>query len=221
MIRILPFILMTGILGCETLPRRDPYFAPVQPVQLKLPQQNNGAIFQADSDMRLFEDHSAKRVGDILTVTLTERTQAKKQSDLDASKDNSISATAPTLWGVASKSLLGHDLETTMSSSHTFEGEGEANQSNSLTGDITVTVVSVLPNGNLRIRGEKRVTLNDGNEYIRLAGIVRPQDIDQANTIPSTKVADATIMYTGDGVMANASKQGWFARFFMSPLFPF
>ncbi len=207
--------------GCETLPKRDPDFAPVQPADLRPPVRHTGSIYQAGYDMRLFENHSARRVGDILTVTLTESTQAKKSADLDANKDNSISVTAPTLWGVASQALLGRDLETSMKSNHAFEGDGSANQSNSLSGDITVTVVDVLPNGNLKIRGEKRMTLNDGNEYIRLSGIVRPQDISVENAIPSTKVADPTIMYTGDGAVADASKMGWFARFFMSPLFPF
>jgi flagellar L-ring protein precursor FlgH len=84
-----------------------------------------------------------------------------------------------------------------------------------------VTVVDVLPNGNLKIRGEKRVTLNDGSEYIRLSGIVRIVDIDASNTILSSKVADATIMYTGDGTVADTSKMGWFSKVFLSPFFPF
>lgn len=214
-------LLLMLLAGCESLPKRDPDFAPVQPADLRPPMQNNGSIYQSGYDMRLFENHAARRVGDILTVTLTERTQARKLADLDAQKDNSISVTAPTLWGVASQALLGHDLQTSLASAHNFEGEGQANQSNSLTGDISVTVVELLPNGNLRIRGEKRVTLNDGSEYIRLSGIVRPQDISVSNTIPSTKVADPTIMYTGDGAVADSSKMGWISRFFFSPLFPF
>lgn len=214
-------IMILLLVGCESLPKRDPDFAPVQPADLRSPIQRNGAIYQSGYDMRLFENHVARRVGDILTVTLVEKTQAKKIADLEAEKDNSISVTAPTLWGVASQALLGHDLETSLESNHKFEGEGEANQSNSLTGDISVTVVDVLPNGNLKIRGEKRMTLNDGSEFIRLSGIVRPEDIDVRNSIPSTKVADPTIMYTGDGVVADSSKIGWFARFFLSPLFPF
>jgi len=207
--------------GCEVLPKRDPAFAPVQSVDLRPPQQTNGAIYQAGFDMRLFEDHTARRVGDILTVRLDEDTKAKKVADLDASKRNSTSVTAPNIMGVDPSMLFGKDLSATLASEHEFEGEGEANQSNSLTGDISVTVVAVFPNGNLRIRGEKRVTLNDGSEYIRLSGIVRPIDIDASNTIPSTKVADATIMYTGDGSVADASKMGWFAKFFLSPIFPF
>jgi len=207
--------------GCESLPKRDPDFAPVQAVDLRPPQQNNGAIYQAGYDMRMFEDHTAKRVGDILTINLEEKTQAKKVADLDAKKDNSISASAPILMGLDPSILFGNDLSATLASKHEFTGESEANQSNSLSGKISVTVVAVLPNGNLKIRGEKRVTLNDGNEYIRLLGIVRPVDINESNEISSNKVADATIMYTGDGTVADSSKVGFFAKFFLSPLFPF
>lgn len=209
------------LVGCEALPKRDPSFAPVQSVDLHPPQQTNGAIYQAGYDMRLFEDHTARRVGDILTVRLDEDTKANKIAELDASKRNSTSVTAPNIMGVDPSMLFGKDLSATLASEHDFEGEGEARQSNSLTGDISVTVVNVFPNGNLRIRGEKRVTLNDGSEYIRLSGIVRPVDIDASNTVPSTKVADATIMYTGDGSIADSSKVGWFAKFFLSPIFPF
>ncbi len=207
--------------ACDTLPKRDPDFSPVQPADLRPPMQNNGAIYQSGYDVRLFENLAARRVGDILTITLVENTKAKKKASLDASKDNRVSVTAPTLWGVASQVLLGHDLETSMKSNHRFQGEGQAQQTNSLTGNISVTVVQVLPNGNLKIRGEKRVTLNDGNEYIRLSGIVRPEDVTVSNTVPSTKIADATIMYTGDGSIADSSKVGWLARFFLSPIFPF
>lgn len=207
--------------GCDTLPKRDPDFAPVQPAALVPPLQNNGAIYQGGYDMRLFEDHAARRVGDIVTVTLSERTNAKKNADMGNSKDTSISVSAPYLMGMNPATILGQDIKTEIETAHSFDGKGDANQSNQLTGNISVTVVEVLPNGNLRVRGEKRVTLNDGNEYIRLSGIVRPIDIDVANTVPSSKVADATIMYTGDGAMAESSKMGWLARFFNSPLFPF
>jgi flagellar L-ring protein precursor FlgH len=108
-----------------------------------------------------------------------------------------------------------------MTAKRKFTGSGAADQSNSLVGDISVTVIELLPNGNLKVRGEKRVTLNQGNEYIRLSGIVRPVDIAADNTISSDKIADPTIMYTGDGAMADASKMGWLARVIYSPWFPF
>lgn len=213
------------LMGCDTLPKRDPDFAPVQPADLRPPQQSNGAIYQAGYDMRLFEDHAARRVGDILTVTFDENTIAKKQANSKASKTSDVKAkgTAPTIFGLASSAVLGHDLSTEVDYQfdRSTEGKGDAKQSNNLSGDISVTVVDVLPNGNLRVRGEKRVTLNDGSEYIRLSGIVRPIDINVANSLPSSKVADATIMYTGDGALADSNKPGWISRILSSPWFPF
>ncbi|MEQ1635479.1 MAG: flagellar basal body L-ring protein FlgH [Methylococcales bacterium] len=205
--------------ACENIPQRDPAFAPLETVSLRPPVQNSGSIYQSGYDMRLFEDRSAKRIGDILTVRLVENTTAKKKSDLNAAKDTKLQASVPSLWGLGA-SVLGSDLSSQASASDAFKGGGGANQSNSLLGDITVTVVDVLPNGIMKIRGEKRVTLNRGSEYVRLSGMVRPVDIDTSNTILSTKVADATIMYTGDGAMADSSKVGWLGRFFLSPLFP-
>ncbi|CAD6877781.1 Flagellar L-ring protein FlgH [Methylomonas albis] len=223
--KILLIAAIALMTGCDTLPRRDPDFAPVQPADLRPPQQSNGAIYQAGYDMRLFEDHAARRVGDILTVTFDENTSATKQANSKASKnsDINIKGTAPTLFGVASEALLGHDLSSSFqySTDRSTEGKGDAKQSNKLSGDISVTVVDVLPNGNLRVRGEKRVTLNDGSEYIRLSGIVRPIDISVANKLSSSKVADATIMYTGDGALADSNKPGWISRILSSPLFPF
>ena len=207
--------------GCETLPKRDPDFAPVQPADLRPPAQRNGAIYQAGYDIRLFEDIKTRRVGDVLTVSLNEKTNAKKKADLGTSKDTSIKVTAPNILGVNPATILGQSLETEIETAHKFDGAGDAQQSNQLTGDISVTVVEVLPNGNLKVRGEKRVALNDGSEYIRLSGIVRPIDITAANVVPSSKVADATIMYTGDGAVADSNKMGWLARFFNSPIFPF
>jgi flagellar L-ring protein precursor FlgH len=84
-----------------------------------------------------------------------------------------------------------------------------------------VSVVEVLPNGNLIIRGEKRVTINNGVEYIQLSGIVRPIDVLPNNSVQSSQVADATINYTGEGSIADSNKNGWLARFFNSPFMPF
>jgi flagellar L-ring protein precursor FlgH len=224
--KLLPLISIAFLLwGCDVLPKRDPDFAPVQPADLRPPQQNNGAIYQAGYDMRLFEDIKSRRVGDVLTVTLAEATQAKKQADMNGSKNMNITASGnvPSLFGIASQALLGSNAGVTgaYNMARSNVGQGKADQSNSLTGGISVTVVEVLPNGNLKVRGEKRVTLNDGSEYIRLSGIVRPIDVSSSNTISSTLVADATIMYTGDGSMADNSKAGWFTRIFTSPWFPF
>ena len=218
-------LLLIGALmqlsGCQMPPRPDPAFAPVKPADLRPPMQNSGSIYQACYDMRLFDDHTAKRVGDIITVKLVERTIAEKDTNVDIEKDTAFSVTAPTFFGDSSNAILGLDLESSLAAERDFKGNGESNQSNRLTGDISVTVIEVLPNGNLKVRGEKRVTLNQGSEYVRLSGIVRPVDIDSSNTVPSTKVADATFMYTGDGPVADAGKVGWLARFFLHWMFPF
>jgi flagellar L-ring protein precursor FlgH len=219
----LGFIAAVSILmsACTMTPQKDPEFAPVAPADLRPPIQNNGSIYQSGYDMRLFEDNKAMRVGDVLTIKLQELTQARKADDLSAKKDLDVMLTAPFLAGFDTSAITGNDLKTELAAKRDFNGQGKANQSNSLTGDISVTVVEVLPNGNLRVRGEKRVTLNQGDEYIRLSGIVRPVDIDTSNTISSDKVADATIMYTGNGAMADASKMGWLSRILYSPWWPF
>lgn len=222
-IKIVSVVLMASLLtACGgSLPKRDPDFAPAQASDLRPPAQNTGSIYQAGYDTRLFENRVARRVGDILTIVLQEKNKAKKEASLDAGKDNSVSVTAPTLWGVASQALLGHDLKTKMKSTHRFQGTGTSQQNNTLTGKVSVTVVQVLPNGNLKVRGEKRMTLNDGDEFIRVSGIVRQEDVAADNTVLSTQVADATIIYTGEGSIADSSKVGWLARFFLSPIFPF
>ncbi|MDO9423179.1 MAG: flagellar basal body L-ring protein FlgH [Methylobacter sp.] len=214
-------VMLLLLEACTSIPQRDPAFAPVAPADLRPPVQSSGSIYQAGYDMRLFEDHTAKRVGDILTITLQEKTKAIKSDNLETKKNTSMSAEVPSIFGVAASALTGQSIRTTLASKKDFKGEGDADQSNSLTGNISVTVVELLPNGNLSVRGEKRVTLNQGDEFIRLSGIVRPVDINASNIISSDKVADVTIMYIGEGAMADASKMGWLSRILQSSWFPF
>jgi flagellar L-ring protein precursor FlgH len=167
--------------------------------------------------MDLFNDIKARRIGDIITVNLQEKMNAQKKAAANEKKTNTSSHKAPTLLGgtvgaaVGGVNLLG---ATSLDSADTFKGQGDASQSNSLTGSISVTVVEVISNGNLVVRGEKWVTINQGEEVIRFAGIVRPADIAPDNSIPSTKVADARIIYSGDGLVNEATQQGWLGRFF-------
>ena len=218
--------------GCNSTPRRDPVFAASYPVAFEQPvQARTGSIYQAGYDITFFEDIKARRVGDILTIQLTESTNASKSSSTDIERDQSSTVTNPTILGAAPQFGLpgvlplsqtdDNTLESSLGTTHEFEGGSDSAQSNSLTGDITVTIADVLPNGNLIVRGEKRLNLNQGNEYVKISGIVRPYDITSANTVPSTKVADATIVYSADGAPADANKIGWLARFFISAVFPF
>jgi flagellar L-ring protein precursor FlgH len=167
--------------------------------------------------MDLFNDIKARRIGDIITVKLQEKMNAQKKAAANEKKSNVSKHAAPSLLGgTVGAALGGVNLlgATSLDSSDTFKGQGDASQSNSLTGDISVTVVEVIPNGNLVVRGEKWVTINQGEEVIRFGGIVRPADISPDNSIPSTKVADARIIYSGDGLVNEATQQGWMARFF-------
>jgi flagellar L-ring protein precursor FlgH len=210
--------------GCNTLPQEsDPDYAPVEFVQDVHEQEAapSGSIYQSSRNLSLFEDVKARQVGDIVTVVLAEATNAAKTSDTSLDKSNSNVITNPIFGagtdGVGTNLDLGFDL----SSESAFEGESASNQSNSLQGSIAVTVARVLPGGNLYIQGEKWVHINQGNEYIRLRGIIRPEDISSSNTILSTKVADARISYVGTGAPAEVNMVCWLSRFFMSPLWPF
>ena len=113
------------------------------------------------------------------------------------------------------------DLSVTQNSDQAFDGEGTSEQSNSLNGFISVTVVEVLPNRNLVVRGEKLINLNRGNEFVRISGIVRPEDITADNVVQSTRIANVGISYAGTGELADSSSMGWLTRFFNSSLWPF
>ncbi len=217
--------------GCNTAPKRDPQFAPVRPVYIKQETVNNGAIYQAGQEKTWFEDMRARRVGDLITVKLVEKTEGSKEASSEVKKSQDLSISNPTILGstpqfnvpgiVPLASRTGNTLATTLGSSSAFKGEGDADQSNELSGSVTVTVVEVLPNGYLVVRGEKRIGINQGNEYVKLSGIVRPADIDSTNTVESTKIGDATILYVGDGPVGDSGVMGWLAKFFISAIMPF
>jgi len=222
LLRYLPLIGLLLLTGCvNKAPKPDnPYYAPIQPAQMEQPKPVNGAIYQAGSSMDLYSDGRAHRVGDIITVVLTERTQSSKSSSTETDKSTDIGIGVPNVLGQDLK-LFGNPLSASMNSDSSFEGEGSSDMSNSLSGNITVTVHQVLPNGTMLVRGEKWLTLNQGDEYIRISGLVRPQDISADNSVESTRLADARITYSGTGATHDANVMGWLARFFISPLWPF
>lgn len=222
LLRYLPLAGLLLLAGCvNKAPKPDnPYYAPIQPAQMEQPRPVNGAIYQAGNSMDIYSDGRAHRVGDIITVVLTERTQSSKSSSTETEKSTDIGISMPNVLGKDLK-VLGNPLSASMNSDSSFEGEGSSDMSNSLSGNITVTVHQVLPNGNMLVRGEKWLTLNQGDEYIRISGLVRPQDIGPDNSVASTRLADARITYSGTGATHDANVMGWLARFFISPLWPF
>ncbi len=222
----LPLMLAVAVLaGCDAMPvkRGDNADFVTAPPPMPLPQQfNNGAIFQPAASRGLFEDYKARQVGDLLNVLLVERTNASKSAKTSVSKESDVdvSFTRLDVFGrpiEPSNNILGIEAD----AGRNFDGSGDSKQSNSLSGQITVTVAEVQPNGNLIVQGEKWIGLNQGKEYVRLRGIVRPIDITATNTVLSTQVGDVQIYYGGTGALAESNTMGWLTRFFVSSLFPF
>ena len=180
------------------------------PVALPLPVAN-GAIFQpAGGYAALYEGSRARRVGDPLTIVLVERTAASKSAGSKLDSGGGLSLTPPSTGALS----LFRKTDASASGNRNFTGTGTADQANSLSGEVSVTVAEVYPNNTMLVQGQKRVTLNRGDEYVQIKGVVRIADIDADNRVLSTRVADAKIAYTGKGDVARASRQGWFGRFF-------
>jgi len=208
-----------GLFGKKKDPLADPaYQVTYADSALARSEPANGAIFQSASGFSaLTSGARAASVGDIITILLVERTQASKSTSANTDRTGSIGLTPPST-GPFSKLFSASDVGA--SGSQGFKGKGDAAQSNALSGEITVTVAKVLGNGAMLVRGQKQLTLNRGDEYVQISGIVRPADVGPDNRVLSTRVADARITYTGKGEIARASRQGWLSRFF-SQISPF
>ncbi len=178
------------------------------------PIQANGAIFQAGAHRGLFEDRRARKMGDLLTISIEEKTSAKQSStssvDRNGKVAGSLSAMPFTSAGALAKLGVGGQ------STNSFEGKGQTDTSNLFTGTITVTVVEVLPNGNMVVAGEKQVGINQNVEVLRFGGIVNPTTILPNNSVSSTQVADARVQVRSKGDIDKAQTTGWLSRFFLS-----
>ena len=188
----------------------------------------DGSIYSSTSSGFFAGDRRAKNVGDILTVSLNESLSASKSTTNTTSKTDTFGVTLPPLvfnqnpivnagtsilgGGNGTDSLTNADVAA--GAAQSFAGAGTAAQTNTLTGSMTVTIIKVFPNGNLEIKGQKKLVLNDGSEFLRLSGIVRPEDIAANNTIASSNIADARITYTNAGVYADSTQPGWLSKIF-------
>nr|WP_315400232.1 flagellar basal body L-ring protein FlgH [uncultured Duganella sp.] len=180
------------------------------------PKGSSGGVYSADLGLSLTSDSRAFRVGDVVTVNLQETTQASKKAGTSYSKDSANNLNAPNLLGKTfPKAAIG------LGSSSTFAGDATSTQQNALTGAITVIVQEVLPNGLLRVAGEKTLTLNQGEEFVRLRGYLRAADIDADNQVSSLRIANARIAYSAQGTLADTQSAGWLSRFFTGPYMPF
>ena len=207
--------------GCFMTSHAPRHFTPTTRTPAAAAPPTDGAIYRTGYGMDLFADLKARHVGDVLTIKLQESTNATKNATTKTSKKTSLVNTGPTLFGKTYTNNGVPLFNASLDGSHSFDGAGASTQSNSLAGSITVTVVDVQPNGNLVVQGEKSLQLNHGDEYVRIAGVVRPADIATDNTVGSDKIADARISYSGKGPISASNRMGWLARFFNSAAAPF
>lgn len=232
--QFLPTVLLAALLaGCNT----DPSTRVAQPMTVRptppaAHAANDGAIYQAGISRPLFEDRRAMFVGDTLTVNLTERGSATKSTNESSDRSGSVdvNVATPTVLGLTPKRFpvtppffsRGGNLDTvvTADSDISTSNKESASNSNNISGSITVTVIEVLPNGNLVVSGEKQVAINQRTEFIRLSGVVNPINITAANTVNSTQLADARIESKGKQSMDTAQVISMLSRFFVA-LLPF
>lgn len=209
--------LLLAVLASGATAKKPPPvdYAPPLPVAQGGPA-TRGGLMPVAGYSALTSGARAAQVGDLLTIVLVERMQAKKSNSAKTGRGGSTGVGLP---GTGPFALLGAgDLN--FGGNQSFSGNGEASQTNSLSGEVSVTVIETRPNGTLLVRGQKALTLNRGDEFVQLTGLVRTVDIGPDNRVLSTRVADARIGYTGKGEIARGSRQGWLARFF-SAVSPF
>lgn len=216
---ILLVALGLALSGCqsfrEILPDEDSSAYEPLPLDYDLPPAKGGGLYRSGYSGSLYQDKRALRVGDILTIVLDESTQSSKSAGTSFGKSSNIGIDAPSVLGKAYP-----QLEASAAASRDFQGAAKSSQQNTLRGAIAVTVHKVLPNGTLLVKGEKSLRLNQGDEFIRLAGLVRLEDINRYNQVSSQSVANARISYAGRGVLNDSNSAGWLTRFFTHPLFP-
>lgn len=187
---------------------------PPKPV---FPDANNGAVAQGRMS-GLFADQKARNVGDVLTVNIVEVSQASESATTATTRKSQTAAQVSGLFGLETKpngpwKNLGNVINVN-TPNNDFTGTGQTTRQGSLSATITARVMEVMPNGNLAIEGKREIYVNNEKKEILLQGVVRPKDIAFDNTISSTQVADAKVIYTGIGVVAEKQRPGWGARLF-------
>ena len=206
-------IIFVILSGCSTYVEEvnNQQFKPLRPSfeEFEKADPSNGSIYSTSSSGLFSSDRRAKKVGDILSVTLSETFSSNKAVTNSSAKADNIGAeVGPTGF------MKNFRLSGSVAKTNSFAGSMATNQSNSLSGTLSATIVRVFPNGNLEIKGQKKLRITEGTEYIRLSGIIRPEDISTTNTVSSAKIAEAQIEYVGAGILDSATKPGWGSKIF-------
>ena len=208
-------LLIATVCGCAVAPTS----IVLQPTSATAPRAtpaapSNGAIFQSAAYRPLFEDRRARMIGDILTITIAEKTTAGKQDAASSSKSGSATLAVPKLFGIPGTTTA--QLGVSASGSNKFDEKGSTTSNNNFNGTIGVTVIDVLPNGYLVVSGEKQIGLDRGTEFIRFSGVVNPDSIVAGNNVSSTQVADARVEYRTNTHIDKTEMMGLLTRFFLS-----
>lgn len=213
------FALVVGLSnGCATMNGEQQELAPITAPRVQIPdkaESPSGALFDAEKRMRLFEDRSARRKGDLITVIVEEELSGDRSASADMSTTAEGDFPAPQIGG-EEFALAGRPMAFEHEGESTFEGSGGADQQTTLSGTITAVVVKTLPNGQMVIQGQKAVTVSQGEEYFTITGIVRPDDVGANNEITADKIAAMRVGYTGEGPIKDATSPGWMSRFLLS-----
>ena len=209
---------LTGCVKSNTVVNE---YEPPKVEEKKLVKQYTGSIYQKGIQVNLFYDTTARQVGDIITIRLMESATALASSDTKAVKEQNVEMPPPTVAGGDVTKDNKKVLENNVAAGRDFQGSGESNKAHNFQAVITVSVVDVLPNNYLVVRGEKLLKLNQSEDFIRFSGIVRPQDIDATNSVESQKVANVRLSYSGEGDLSEANKMGTLAKFFQSETYPY
>ena len=214
---MVPILATTCVAACVSPPQsivQTPMTPPLASAPLNVNTQ--GAIYQTGSPLMLYETPRAQRIGDVLTIRLSESYTGKNSADASASRESNITAEAADKSTNAAARLA--RLFNIGSAATTFKGQGSISDTNGMTGTLAVTVIGTMPTGNLVVSGEKVIAMNGNNDRLRLSGIVNPKDIEAGNFVSSSKVANARIEQAGQGMLADSTTMGWLQRLFMSVL---
>lgn len=187
---------------------------------------NSGSLWQKEKGEKgLYSDIKAYERGDIVTVAIFESASANNEAETNTERESSASASMSSIFGLENrieKISPGMDPTNLLQTEYgnSFDGTGETSREGELQATLTTRVVEVMPDGNLKIQGNKNITVNNESNIIRLSGIVRPEDIGAGNTVDSKYVLNSNIDYQGRGVISDKQGQGWLVRV-MDNVWPF
>ncbi len=214
-ILIFSALLLSGCAGREPQIVRIP--EPLEPVVTEAPRPQSPGSLWAGEREGLYADMKARRVGDIVTITIKEEASASKEASTESGRDTTMTAGIPSLFGLE-KSIMAKNQKVDMTTlldasfSNQFKGSGKTMRKEDLVATLTTQVIKVYPNGTMKIRGGKSIIVNNEEQIIYLTGIVRPEDITADNTIDSSHILNAQIAYTGKGALSDKQKPGWLMR---------